>query len=206
MHVSSWTATCVQRGEGSYGSLTSIHSWWWSASSLQTGDMYTRAMDVPTVTDSNLTSTEAMQWLLLCLFISHDRCYWEHLTQPEDYHAYSTLCSDSVVHFPVCTRVILVVVACKLMWQNEQAHWSPTVPALNCCCLERITPWAFSSAQWCCLIWEEQTHVWIQLCFWTHAHVDSFLVLVCGASAQSFFTPFSYTLCVCVCVCKLNNV
>jgi hypothetical protein len=45
---------------------------------LSTGAAYTRMFRCPTgknPEDSNLASMKAMQWVLLYLYISHDRCY-----------------------------------------------------------------------------------------------------------------------------------
>jgi hypothetical protein len=61
-------------------SLTGIHNAMVSASSLSAGAVYTRVVGGPTE-DANPASVEAMQWVLLCLSIDRNRCYWEHLAQ-----------------------------------------------------------------------------------------------------------------------------
>jgi hypothetical protein len=63
---------------------------------LSTGAIYIRVLDVPTgknSEDSNLTSVEVMQWVLLYLSIGHDI---ENIS-----HSATKMCRSTIVHIPL---------------------------------------------------------------------------------------------------------
>jgi hypothetical protein len=85
--------------------------------------------------DSNLASMEGMQWVLLCLSIGHDRCYWEHLAQrgwnvpqhhhyiPEDRTLHNHRCenlnsynNNPVIRSIFAKNVVIKLISILLKW------------------------------------------------------------------------------------------
>jgi hypothetical protein len=84
-HVSSWTATSVQRCRGSCG-YSDRHPHCSGEVPLRCQqELHAQGtLGVPTgekLEDSDLASVEVMQWVLLYAIIDHSNCYWEYLAQ-----------------------------------------------------------------------------------------------------------------------------
>jgi hypothetical protein len=85
-HVSSWTATSVQRCRGSCGQSDRHPQCDGEVSLCCQQKLYTQGLLGITTNknaeDSNAVwSAVAMHWFLLYVSVGHDRCYWEHLAQ-----------------------------------------------------------------------------------------------------------------------------